>query len=210
MRQADIFLRGEGDRWLERNRAELGVADLGLVDDPVSETIRRLGIKPQHVLEIGCSNGWRLAALRREYGCDVMGIEPSHAAYLEAATKEVPVFGGATAAALPVLSRQYDLVIYGFCLYLVDPADWFKVVAEGDRALKSGGYLIVYDFAELGDGVWGRRYEHCDGVVSYHADFAKLWLGNPLYLEASRHIASNGHMVTVLRKMAIEEIEVLP
>ncbi len=205
MRQSDIFLRGEGDRWLERNRADLGK------NDPVAQIIHRLGIRPLNVLEIGCSNGWRLAALREEYGCDVMGIDPSQAASSEAIANGVPVFN-ATAAAMPIRGNGYDLVIYGFCLYLVDPVDWFKVVAEGDRVLKDNGYLIIYDFAKFTDDVWGQQYVHCDGVVAYHVDFAKLWLGNPLYRETSRAMVGDGNsnMVTVLRKMAVDDIEVLP
>ncbi|MFZ0260417.1 MAG: hypothetical protein WAL36_10665 [Pseudolabrys sp.] len=39
-----------------------------------------------------------------------------------------------------------DLLIYGWCLYLCDREDLFKIVTEGDRILKDSGYLVVYDF----------------------------------------------------------------
>ena len=202
MRQANIFIRGEGDKWLKRNRNKLGKGE-----DMVDQAIDRAGIKPEKVLEIGCSNGWRLSALRDKYGCKVMGLDPSHAAGEEAKAKDIPVWE-ATATALPILSAQFDVVIYGFCLYLVDPADWFTIVKEGDRVLAPGGHLIIHDFAA--HTAWGCVYEHCDGVVSYHVDFAGFWRANPLYRYVTGIAGGDDEMVTVLQKLPLDTIEVLP
>lgn len=201
MRQSDIFLEGEGDRWLERNRAGLGQRDR------VSDAIARLDIKPEHVLEIGCADGWRLAALHEKYDCSVLGVDPSREATWDARARNVPVFQ-ATAASLPIRSNAHDVVIYGFCLYLADPADWFDIVKEGNRVLKTGGYLIVHDFAP--ETPFARQYEHCDGVMSYHVDFSKFWLASPLYEVAKCTIYPDDEMVTVLRKLPLSLIEVLP
>ena len=34
-------------------------------------------IKPNNVLEIGCSNGWRLKLLEKKFKCAATGIEPA-------------------------------------------------------------------------------------------------------------------------------------
>src|SRR5258708_38226063 len=108
VKQSDIFAESEGDNWLERNRALVG-------RDPVSEAIDHLGLKPQRVLEIGCANGWRLAALRGKFDCEVHGVEPSMQGCIEAATRGVPVWR-MTAESLAAAEEGFGIVIYGVCL----------------------------------------------------------------------------------------------
>jgi ubiquinone/menaquinone biosynthesis C-methylase UbiE len=200
MKQAQVFLDSEGDRWFERNAAKLGK------HDPVSAAIEHLRIKPENVLEIGSSNGWRLAALRDKYGCSVMGLDPSHAASEDAKKRKVSV-QTATAAAMPLRSHAYDLVIYGFCLYLTDPEDWFRIAMEGDRVLADGGYLIVHDFDLTNARPFARRYEHCPDVLSYHVDFAQLWLAHPWY-HRIEYLVAGHERVTLLRKNVTASIPV--
>lgn len=202
-KQKYVFLESEGDRWFDRN-VDTMVKTSEM--DPVSAAIRILDLKPKRVLEIGCSDGWRLALLRDTYGCEVMGVEPSRKAAIAAAAKRVPVIQS-TASCLPVAST-FDMVIYGFNLYLADPDDWLLIAAEGDCVLADGGYLVIYDFYAF-HVPSARRFEHRDGVLSYHFDFAFLWLGNPLYTIASRAIEGD-NMITVLKKSPSDSIKVLP
>jgi len=200
MKQADVFVESEGDAWLARNRALVG-------RDPVSDAIDHLGLKPQRVLEIGCANGWRLEALRSRFGCDVMGVEPSMQAGIEAAGRRVPVWRS-TAESLPAQDDTFDLVIYGFVLYLCDPIDWFRIAAQGDRVLKDGGHLIIHDFAEP-TKPFARRYAHRDDVLAYHMRFSGLWLSHPWYERVyGRAEGTLDECVTVLRKHGV--VEVLP
>lgn len=192
MRQADIFLDSEGDNWLERNRDKLGERD------PVSEAIERLGIKPQRVLEVGCSNGWRLASLRDKYGCEIYGVEPSRQACIEAAALRVPVVQ--SSAAVLCVPGEFDVVIYGFALYLCDPKDFLSIAREGDAVLADGGHLIIHDFA-VPLHPFKRPYQHRDGIWSYHFDQPQLWLAHPAYsMVAGQMNASDGGAITVLRK----------
>ena len=192
MKQSDIFAESEGDAWLERNRALVG-------RDPVSEAIDHLGLKPQRVLEIGCANGWRLAALRGKFDCEVNGVEPSMQAGIEAAGRRVPVWRS-TAESLPATNEAFDVVIYGFCLYVTDPGDWFKIAAEGNRVLKDGGHLIIHDFSEP-TTPFAQRYAHHDDVFSYHMRFADLWLSHPWYDRIhSRAESTRDESVIVLQK----------
>jgi SAM-dependent methyltransferase len=193
MRQADLFLHGEGDAWLNRNRDKLGFSG-----DPVADMIDHVGTKPTRVLEVGCSNGWRLAALRARYKCEVFGVEPSMLACIEAAERKVPVWQ-MTASRLPQFGAKFDLIIYGFCLYLTDPSDWFNIAAEGDHVLAPGGDLIIYDFADV-ETPYGNRYEHDERIVSWHVDFAKFWLAHPAYELIATATYATDHRVTLLRK----------
>lgn len=200
MRQANIFLETEGDRWFERNRAGLGVRD------PVADMIDTLKIKPHRVLEIGCADGWRLAAMRDKYGCDILGVEPSRQACMEAANRRVPAIQS-SAAVLPV-EGVFDLVIYGFCLYLTDPGEWLRIAGEGDTALRTGGHIIIHDFAATRQP-FARVYKHRASILAYHFDFAALWLGNPLYEMVHRTVIDD-EMVTTLRKSPLSSIKVQP
>jgi ubiquinone/menaquinone biosynthesis C-methylase UbiE len=202
MKQSEIMLAGEGDEWFKRNEANLGKFD------PVSAVIEGHKIEPKSVLEIGCANGWRLAKLGKQYGCRVAGIDPSKAAML--ASTLVPMMQ-ATAEALPFEPQSFDMVIYGFCLYLTDPVDWMKIAAEGDRVLKPGGHLIIHDFFMRHAEPFAVRYKHRDdSVLSYHYAFKRLWSGTPFYRVLDEG-SFGDEMVTVLRKIPVEEaIKVRP
>lgn len=201
MRQADVFLNSEGDAWLERNRDRLGQSD------PVAQVIETAGIRPKRVLEVGCANGWRLAALRDRYGCEIFGVEPSRLACIEAAARRVPAVQ--CSASNLAVAGPFDMVIYGFCLYLTDPSDWLRIASEGDGVLIPGGHLIIHDFAHDAQP-FARRYEHLDALKAYHFDFAKLWLGHPLYRVMLRGVYANDEMITVLRKDPATTIRIEP
>ena len=191
MSQARIFLNHEGDAWFERNRDQLGAVD------PVTETARQLPINPTSVLEIGCANGWRLAKWRELWGCDIRGLEPSGKA-IENALGSGMVIKRGTAEFLPFIQQQFDVVIFGFCLYLVDPIDYFRVASEADRVLRDRGWLIIHDFPPEA-APYARIYQHAQGVRAYHVDFAEFWLAHPYYQLASR-AGFGDELVTALRK----------
>lgn len=200
MKQADIFLKSEGDAWFARNRDKLGHSD------SVSDAIRRAKLNPAHVLEIGCANGWRLGDLREEYNCRVTGIEPSRAACIEATKLRIPVLQ-ATADRLPAVDGHFDLIIYAFCLYVTDPDEWLRIASEGDRILSPGGHLVIHDF--YSPSAFARQYAHHEDLRSYHFDFAKLWLAHPLYSLVTRSVDGE-ESVTIVRKNDPAIIEVLP
>lgn len=169
---------GEAEAWLKRNETVLPPRK-----DPVGTVISLHSIIPDNVLEIGCSNGWRLDELSEKYGCNVFGIDPKES--------KLPWITTGTAEKLPYKDGTFDLVIYGFCLYLVDRDDLFKVVMEGDRVLADGGHLIIHDFSP--EYPHKRPYEHCEGVYSYKMNYENLWLANPSYrmIYSTRHGSDN-------------------
>lgn len=187
MKQSQIFLESEGRAWYERNKDKLAPKD-----DPVCDLIKRAGIAPNNVVEFGCANGWRLDRLSHEYGCNVYGVDPY--------SRWPNVIEGTAADAIPASwNNKFDLVIYGFCLYLVDREDLFKVVWNGDRILQDGGYLVIHDFFPTENHK--RKYKHCEGLFSYKMDHSNLWLANPTYnLCGISGIDSDGVAVVILKK----------
>jgi SAM-dependent methyltransferase len=191
VRQVDVILESEADSWFDRNYAGLGKVD------PVTPMISEIGLTPKTMVEVGCANGWRLDRWHQLFGTDAIGVEPSRRAAAHRSAKGRAIRRG-TADKLPIHSNYADVVIYGFCLYLADPEDWFRIAAEGDRVLASGGHLVVHDFT-AGSHVEMRAYAHDERLLAYHFDFARLWLTHPRYSVVRRQI-SEEWMVTVLRK----------
>lgn len=185
------FSTTDADAWFERNREKLGKRD------PISDQMQILRICPTSVLEIGCSNGWRLAKLRFAHQCDVAGIEPSISAVNDARLANLQNVHIGTADSLPFANAIFDTVIFGFCLYLTDPSDYFRIAAEADRVLRDGGYLIIHDFAD--SSPHKRRYAHRDGIWCYHMDFSRLWESHPFY-HVARYKMIGEECVTILHK----------
>jgi ubiquinone/menaquinone biosynthesis C-methylase UbiE len=184
MKQSIAFLKSEADRYYRRN------ADKPRLPDRVLALLKRENVRPHTVLEVGCGDGWRLKEIRRELGAVCYGIDPSKSAIADApqdtARYGIKCWRGTAEALKGVKDHSIDLLIYGFCLYLVDREDLFKVACEGDRVLRDGGFLAIHDF--YSDRAYSKEYKHAKGILSYKQDYSKLWLGNPAYRAVSRII----------------------
>lgn len=173
-KQASAFVSGEADKWHDRNK------DKPRDPDKVMEAIEKLAIKPKQVLEIGCGDGRRLGALYKKYECHVCGIDPSWKAIQEWLDRKKSGHGiVGTADRLPGGDERYDLVIFGFCLYVCDREDLFRIVMESDRVLQNKGYLVIHDF--FSEAPHSRAYAHAAGLRSFKMDHARLWMANPAY-----------------------------
>lgn len=180
MSQRDVFLRGEGDAYFQRNAAAYASGNADTLPLPAA-VVRGYLPAGAHVLEIGCANGLNLERLRRSAGCQGSGIDPSAAA-VEAGRRDFPALDlrVGTADALPFPDAAFDLVWFGFCLYVTDRALLPRVVAEADRVLRDGGKLVIVDFDPAVPV--RRRYAPAAGVSSYKTDHARLFLGFPQYV----------------------------
>ena len=194
VRQETIFLDGEGDSWFERNREPDAT-----FPDPVMD-IMRGGIYPHDVLEVGCGSGWRLFRLKNAYPCSVTGIEPSQKA-IEFAKRayNLDIYHGTTTDMRDFRYDEFDLIIFGFCLYLVDRDSLFETVYLADRLLRDGGHIIIHDFCP--PSPYSRPYHHKAGVMSYKQDYSKLWLGSPSYgLIGGGTVGDDFESITVIKK----------
>lgn len=198
MKQKEIFLTGEGDAWFTRNADALGKQRLP-GSDPL--LVELLGLKEHlaavpgggKVLEVGCGSGVRLAWLQQHMGLECHGIEPSDMAVSQANRAGVHAQIG-TADQLPFPDKSFDAVIFGFCLYLCDRDDLFKIAAEADRVLNDPGWLLIKDF--YSPTPLAKAYHHKAGVYSYKMDYKTLFTWNPDYNVYSHrvvHHANNGY-----------------
>jgi ubiquinone/menaquinone biosynthesis C-methylase UbiE len=176
-------LKSEGDRWFERNASKIPDARW---------TFKAMAgfVKPgARVLEIGCSCG-ASAPFFEGLGVHYTGLDPSSQA-IETARRNFPKFEFAvgTADTLPFKDESFDLVFFGFCLYLVDRKLLPRVVAEGDRVLKNKGFLSIIDFDVKYP--YRRDYSHAPGVSSYKLDYGSLFLAYPQYSQALKTVFSH-------------------
>jgi SAM-dependent methyltransferase len=184
------FLAAEGDQWHARNRAALA-APSPLRELAVDCIAAHLPAgRAARVLEIGCGQGGNLAALAQRQAIEAHGIEPSR----EAVAAGTALYPGlslrtGTADALPYDDAAFDLVWFGFCLYLVDRSLLMRAVAEADRVLRDGGALAIVDFDPEAPVV--RPYHHRPGLNSYKMDHGRLFLANPAYVLAEKRATSH-------------------
>lgn len=180
-KQSGMFLEHEGDAWYQRNRSHLLEISRNPDEDPVILWMKQ-GNRPfNDVVEIGCSNGWRLDWIQRHWNSICHGIEPSS----EAIRQGIALFPDldlrkGTADVLPFHAESADLLIFGFCLYLCDRSDLFRIAAEADRVLAPGGQIVIYDFDSSG-APSKTAYRHLDGVYSYRFDHTKMFAWHPHY-----------------------------
>lgn len=213
MKQREIFLSSEGDAWFARNKAALADKHGRPHDDPVlrelSELLQSDDSRGFRILEIGCGDGGRLAWLSSKFGVDCVGLEPSTDAAAAASASGVNVLRG-TADSLPFEGQAFDVVIFGFCLYLCDREDLFRIAAEADRVLRAPGWLVIHDF--FNPSPTARPYRHRAGVNSYKMDYRTLFTWHPAYVcltHKIRHHADSTYTddvdewvcVSVLRKV---------
>ena len=160
------------------------------------------------VLEIGCGEGARLAWLKENLNADCYGIEPSAQAVAAACAKGLNVQQG-TADVLPFDDQSFDIVIFGFCLYLCDREDLFRIASAADRVLRAPGWLMILDF--FSPVPHAKTYHHRPGVQSYKMDYRTLFNWHPDYAcmtHKVRHHSEGGYTddqdewmaVSILRK----------
>ena len=169
---------GAADDWFERNRAKLASDST----TPRSTALFANYIRPgQRVLEIGTSNGHQLNRLQQLTACEAFGIDPSKSAIADGNSKYPSLrLSVGTADKLEFPDESFDVVIFGFCLYLVDRSQLMRAAAESDRVLRRNGMLMIVDFDPA--VAHRRAFAHQQGLWSYKMCYPNLWLANPDYV----------------------------
>ena len=189
MNQKQIFIDGEGDKWFERNLGN----QYSKQEDEIVNKINELKIQYSSVLEIGCSYGHRLNYLNKN-GVKLYGIDPSKKAidYGNKSFKNLNLKQG-TADQLDFKDNLFDLLIFGFCLYLVDTKDLFKIASEADRVLNSNGHLIILDFEPSKE--YFKDYHHKKGVLTHKMDYSKMFTWNNNYILRFKQIFNHDNSI---------------
>ena len=195
--QKQAFISGEGDCWYERN-SHLDI-EKRVRNDLILKEINRLNIKIESCLEIGCAEGWRLAEIYRIYNCNCFGIEPSKKA-IDQGSSVYPMLNleQGTADALPYQDGSMSLVIVGFCLYLCDRNELFRIANEIDRVLSDDGVLMILDFYT--ETPYRNEYSHLEGVSSFKMDYSKMFSWNPNYQLISKCVSDHSNNKIVIDK----------
>lgn len=176
-RQKESFLASEGDAWFARNETALAARDWST--DPICQRLAALGLpRDLRVLEIGCGDGSRLSYLAVTHGWHVTGIDPSQKAVMKARLLGVAA-EQLTAEQLPFSDASFDVVIFGFCLYLCDDSDLFRIAAEADRVAATSSWILILDF-DTRAPVY-KPYHHLPGVNSRKMDYKSMFLWHPSY-----------------------------
>lgn len=196
MQQKDIFLRSEADAWFERNQQSVAKRNFA-TDDSVTAAIVEIAHLSQYadrkeriqILEIGCGEGRRLSWFSENLDADVFGVEPSTMAVEQACGRGVKAQRG-TADSLPFENAKFDILIFGFCLYLCDRQDLFRIAQEADRVLKPDAWLVINDF--FAPTPVRREYLHKPGVFSYKMDYRALFDWHPAYTCYEHRLTHHG------------------
>jgi len=177
--QQKIFLAGEGDAWYERNADNL--AQRMDKPDRTVELIAALPETPSRILEVGCSDGWRLEKISKlGSAIKLYGIDPSASAVQAACARAVTINAERTTAdSLPYSDQYFDVVIYGGCLCWCDPGSLFRIACEGDRVLRDKGHVLIIDF--LPSRPYRNPYHHQPGMATYKMDYRRLFTWHPAY-----------------------------
>ena len=188
-RQRDTFLSSEGDGFFDRNRAALSPDRDRPSTSRLIEFLRAADATIRHATEVGCGNGAELVKLCAALGCEGTGIEPSARAVADGNRMAIELDQAmtlvrGTAECLPLADESTDLLLFGFCLYLVDRHHLLPAMAEAHRVLKPGGFLAIVDFDP--SQPHRRIYAHHEGLWSYKQDYARIPLATGLYSLAAK------------------------
>lgn len=179
MKQKEIFLNGEGDAWFSRNETVLNKLEASCESNHLSKYVLD-GFK---ILEIGCSDGSKLNRLKSSVNSkrnEFFGIDPSSRS-IKAGKIKYPNFNLSvgTSDELPFADDFFDLVIVGFCFYLIDRNLIFKSISEIDRVLKQNKYLAITDFdAPI---PYKNRYIYKKEIYSYKNSYSRFFEGGGHY-----------------------------
>src|SRR5262249_49568767 len=94
----------------------------------------------------------------------------------------------------------FDVVIFGFCLYLSDPQHHFAIAAEADRTLRDGGFLVISDFCS--PVPYRNRYAHHEGLYAFKMQYSNMFLWHPAYRLLSRTYFEHDEHLTLSRDEA--------
>ena len=181
-KQKDTFLEDEGDSYFDRNVIKMQNTEMGL-KDPIINALSKLLDKKNtkeniELLEIGCGPGIRLQWISQNLNVKCYGIDPSKKAVEAANIKNVIATIG-TADDLKFENEKFDIVVFGFCLYLCDPSDLFQIAKETDRILKKNGYIVIRDF--FSTAPLSVKYKYKSNIFTHKMDYRKLFDWHPDY-----------------------------
>lgn len=179
------FVAGsDADNYFSRNESVYAAMDWSA--EPLTRALLARIEHPARILEVGAADGGRLRTLGR-HGDELVGLEPSATAISAGRERNGDVdFVQGTHLDIGKLDGPFDVVILGFFVYLVPPAQYFKLISDVDRMLREPGLVALVDFVP--DAPTRNAYHHEPGRDIYKSDLSKIIIGHPQYLEVDRSL----------------------
>lgn len=177
MNQKNIFLESEGDGWYSRNSKVINSKSPEI--NKLVQYLHPFRSEINSILEVGCSDGSKSIHIGEQLDSEIYGIDPSSDSINSANEKlrdaeKIGKFIKGTADEIPFEDNSFDLVHFGFCLYLVDRDLLKSVISEAIRVLRpETGYLSIFDFDVSKS--YENDYIHRSGVKSYKDDYPKIF-----------------------------------
>lgn len=171
-------VKGSGDRNFERMRKERSFPALDT--HPIIKSYLSFDLRPSTILEVGCTTGYVLEKLRQISNATCTGIDISEKAIMHGREcfpmLDLKCINGET---YDYGESNFDLVIFGGCLFEFDPTTLFKVFASADKSLKDQGHIFIWDFLSIGP--IRRPYRHESETVIHKMDYLNFFLASPFY-----------------------------
>ena len=118
----------------------------------ISDLIKTTKIKPKNILEIGCGAGKKLDLYKKELKIsgDCIGIDLSKSAikFGKKFYKKLKLYE-MSSLEIDKINKQFDLVICGFFLYLLDREEIFKQFDLIYKKINLSKYLIIEEYEPL-------------------------------------------------------------
>ena len=184
-RQERYYLTQEADDYFQRNvTTEASPPEYIRVRiDQFLRILSQNDVRPKRVLEIGPSGGLLLSEIHDRYGADYLGIEPSAKAveFARGAHDGIEMRQGVASDLTEERNGQFDLVMVKGVFCWIGREELLRSIAEIDRVLADGGYLLVSDY--LPEYATKNRNAHVkdEEIYCYKTDHAKIVLDTHLY-----------------------------
>ncbi len=172
MNQTKVFLKNEADNYFARNEKAHSSIKVDIILDIYKKYFSQKRIK---VLEIGCSDGWRLKRIKEQYSADVFGVEPSAKAVNKAKKDfELRNVVASTADAFS-FDCKFDLILAPFVFHWIDRSLLLSSVCNIDKHLNDGGFLLINDFWQNGFRKAGYHHRKDVKIWTYKQDYSKIF-----------------------------------
>jgi hypothetical protein len=181
-------LLDEANNWFSRNKEK--IENKTRIDDIAYQSFLSTKFIPKNVLEIGCSNGYRLDWFSKDFECDCYGIDLSSEAISDG-QKKFPLLDlqHGNYDILDTYNKKFDLIILGFFDYYLPRDDIFKLIYLVNSKLKNGGLVLDYGFYSKIPYV--NDFLHDNKLKSHKLDVPSGFLWNPQYIEIFRRLTNH-------------------
>lgn len=123
------------------------------------------------ICEVGCFTGIQLNYLCNEFNCKGIGIDASEKSILKAKKKYKNIlFKQGVSTTLELEDDSFDLMCFGFFLYILSNKDYNKSIEQAKKKLKKGKFLYIFDF----DSISKKKCKHDNNINITKRDYSYI------------------------------------